>query len=86
MEELVGGRQPFFFRTRPELFGVLVTAPKIWSGLVWFVYSVSPCLARCSNISLVRQISVRIVNGADYAESTGEGPTLQLNDILEKFT
>ena len=28
-----------------------------------------------------------IVNGADfYAESTGAGPTLQLNDILEKFT
>ena len=28
-----------------------------------------------------------IENGADfYAESIGEGPTLQLNDMLEKFT
>ena len=28
-----------------------------------------------------------IVNDADfYAESTGEGPTLQLSDIVEKFT
>ena len=28
-----------------------------------------------------------IVSGADfYAESTGEGPTLQLNNMLEKFT
>ena len=70
-----------------ELFGVLVSAPKIWSGLVWFVYRVSRCLARCSNMSSIWQISVQIVNDADfYAESTGEGPTLQLNDMLEKFT
>ena len=83
----LGGGVAIFFGTGPELFGVLVSALIIWSGLVWFVYKVSRCLARCSNMSLVWQISVQILNDADfYAESTGEGPTLQLNDMLEKFT
>ena len=68
-----------YFCTGPEIFGALVSAPKIWSGLVWFVYKVSRCLARGSNMSLVWQILVQIVNDADfYAESTREGPTLQL--------
>ena len=64
-----------------------LSTPIIWSGLVWFVYTVSRCLARCSNMSLVWQISIPIVNDANfYAESTSEGPTLQLNDMLQKFT
>ena len=53
-----GGSVAIFFRTGPELFGVLVSVPKIWSGLVGFVYRVSPCLARCSNMSSIWQISV----------------------------
>ena len=78
-----GGRWPFFlYRTRTFWrFGICS------KNLVWFVYRVSPCLARCSIMSSVWQISVTIVNGADFhAESTGEGPTLQLNNMLEKFT
>ena len=80
------GRWPCFFVPDPNLFGVLVSAPIMWSGLVRFIYRVSRCLAWCSNMSLVWQISVPIVNDADfYAESTGEGPTLQVNDMLEKI-
>ena len=47
----------------------------------------SPCLAQCSNISSLWQISARVVIYAKlHDESTGAGPTLQLNDIVEKIT
>ena len=55
-----------------------------WSGVHT---GFSPCLARCSNISSLWQNFSDPVNYAEFhAESTGVGPTLQLNDIVEKIT
>ena len=51
----VGGHN---FEIRAELLGVLVPAPISRSSPVWFVYRVSRCLARCSNMSLIWQIQV----------------------------
>ena len=80
----VGGHI-FSYRTRTFWrFGVC-SNNLVWSGVV--------CIQDFTVLGPVLQHVVSmanfsgIVNDADfYAESTGEGPTLQLNDMLKKFT
>ena len=80
----VGGRI-FSYRTQTFWrFGVC-SNNLVWSGVV--------CIQGFTVLGPVLQHVVSmanfsaIVNDADFnAESTGEGPDLQLNDMLEKFT
>ena len=80
----VGG-QIFSYRTRTFWRFGMCFKNVVWCGLVG--------IQGFTVLGLVLQHVVSMahfrdmVNGADfYAESTGEGPTLQLNDMLEKFT
>ena len=55
---LGGGVGGDIFEIRGGTFGRSGACSNKRSSLVWFVYSVSWCLARCSNMSLIWQISV----------------------------
>ena len=78
------GAHIFSYRTRTFWrFGVC-SNNLVWCGVVCIqgFTVLGPVLQRVISIA---NFSV-IVNDADfYAESTGEGPTLQLNDMLEQL-
>ena len=82
-----GGRWPYFFVPDPNFlaFWRFCSNNLVWLGVV--------CIQGFTVLGPVLQHVVSmanfsaILNDADfYAESTGEGPDLQHNDMLEKFT